>query len=123
MNIFVWNLTEMWNSIKNTAHCTNRAGSSVFIGVLSSAVLSQHCTNTALTLHMHCLQGKALQLQHYNKSVPILKKQSHSCPIILRSTFVHPSFILRSSFVHPSIGTRRMIIGSTEDKECSSICT
>ena len=75
MNIFVWNLTEMWNSIKNTAHCTNRAGSSVFIGVLSSAVLSQHCTNTALTLHMHCLQGKALQLQHYNKSVPIRKKR------------------------------------------------
>ena len=106
MNIFVWNLTEMWNSIKNTAHCTNRAGSSVFIGVLSSAVLSQHCTNTALTLHMHCLQGKALQLQHYNKSVPILKKQSHSCPIILRS-----------SFVHPSIGGGKIINGSTEDNE------
>ena len=37
---------------------------------------------------------KPLQLQHYNKSVPILKS-SH---ILAQSTFDHPSFILRSSF-------------------------
>ena len=89
LNIFVWNLTEMWNSIKNTAHCTNRAGNPVFIGLLRSAVLSRHCTNTALTLHRHCLQGNALQLQQYNKSVPILKKLTYSCPIILRSSFAY----------------------------------
>ena len=55
-------------------YCTNRAESPVFIGILRSVVLLQHCTNTTLTLHMHCLQSKALQLQHYNKSMPILKK-------------------------------------------------
>ena len=70
---FNTNLTEKGNLIVNTAHCTNRAESSVFIGILGSAVLLRHCTNTTLTLHMHCLKGKTLQLQHYNKSMPILK--------------------------------------------------
>ena len=36
----------------------------------------------------------ALQLQHYNKSMPILKKLSLFC----QSSFDHPSIILRSSF-------------------------
>ena len=47
---FNTNLTEKGNLIKNTAHCTNRAGSPVFIGLLRSAVLSQHSTNTAQAL-------------------------------------------------------------------------
>ena len=80
---------EWTNATDNTAHCTNRAESPVFIGLLRSAVLSRHCTNTALTLHRHCLQGNALQLQQYNKSVPILKKLTYSCPIILRSSFAY----------------------------------
>ena len=53
----------------------------------------------------------ALQLQHYNKSMPILKKLSLFC----QSSFDHPSIILRSSFVHPSIGDWRMIIGALEN--------
>ena len=68
------NLTEKGNLIVNTTHCTNRAESIVFIEILISVVLSQHCTNTTLTLHRHCFQAEVLQLQHYNKSMPILKK-------------------------------------------------
>ena len=71
---FNTNLTEKGILIVNTAHCTNRAENPVFIEILISVVLLQHCTNTTHTLHMHCLQGIALQLQHYNKSMPILKK-------------------------------------------------
>ena len=71
---FNTNLTEKGNLIVNTAHCTNRAENPVFIEILISVVLLQHCINTTQTLHMHCLQGIALQLQHYNKSMPILKK-------------------------------------------------
>ena len=70
---FNTNLTEKGILIVNTAHCTNRAENPVFIEILISVVLLQHCINTTLTLHMHCLQGIALQLQHYNKSMPILK--------------------------------------------------
>ena len=71
---FNTNLTENGILIVNTAHCTNRAENPVFIEILISVVLLQHCINTTQTLHMHCLQGIALQLQHYNKSMPILKK-------------------------------------------------
>ena len=71
---FNTNITEKGNLIENTAHCTNHAECPVFIGIFFSAVLRLHCTNTTLTLHMHCLQSKALQLQHYNKSMQILKK-------------------------------------------------
>ena len=71
---FNTNLTEKGILIVNTAHCTNRAENHVFIEILISVVLLQHCTNTTLTLYMHCLQGITLQLQHYNKSMPILKK-------------------------------------------------
>ena len=49
----------------------------------------------------------ALQLQHYNNSMSILKS-SHFFAY-------HPSIILRSSFVHPSIGDMRMIIGLAQD--------
>ena len=49
----------------------------------------------------------ALQLQHYNNSMSILKS-SHFFAY-------HPSIILRSSFVHPSIGDWRMIIGALEN--------
>ena len=49
---FNTNLTEKGNLIVNTAHCTNRAGNPVFIGLLRSAVLSQHCNNTTHTLSL-----------------------------------------------------------------------
>ena len=71
---FNTNLTEKGILIVNTEQCTNRAENHVFIEILISVVLLQHYINTTLTLHMHCLQGIALQLQHYNKSMPILKK-------------------------------------------------
>ena len=71
---FNTNLTEKGNLIVNTTHCTNSTKSPMFIEIFFSAVLRLHCTNTTLTLHMHYLQSKALQLQHYNKSMPILKK-------------------------------------------------
>ena len=71
---FNTNLTGKGILIVNTAHCTNRAETPVFIEILISVVLLQHCINTTLTLYMHSLQSKALQLQHYNKSMPILKK-------------------------------------------------
>ena len=40
----------------------------------------------------------SLQLQHYNKSYAYTEKVVTFLSIILRSSFVHPSFILRSSF-------------------------
>ena len=112
---FNTNLTEKGNLIVNTAHCTNRAENPVFIEILISAVLLQHCTNTTLTLYMHCLHGIALQLQHYNKSMLILKIIYAFTENVVTFCPNHPSINLRSSFVHPSIGSWRMIIGSTED--------
>ena len=44
---------------------------------------------------MHCLQGKALQLQHYNKSVPILKIIYAFTEKVVTFLPNHPSFILR----------------------------
>ena len=120
---FNTNLTEKGILIVNTAHCTNRAENPVFIEILISVVLLQHCINTTLTLHMHCLQGIALQLQHYNKSMLILKIIYAFTENVVTFCPNHPSINLRSSFVHPSIGSWRMIIGSTEDKDCRGICT
>ena len=54
---FNTNITEKVNLIENTAHCTNHAECPVFIEIFISVVLSQHCTNTALTLHRHCHQS------------------------------------------------------------------
>ena len=68
---FNTNLTEKRNLIKNTTHCTNRAESTVSIGVLRCAVLSRHCT------------GIVFKAKHYNKSMPILKRhllQERSAP-------------------------------------------
>ena len=40
--------------------------------------------------------------------MPILKRQSHYCPIILRSSFDHPSFILRLKGGGWLMGLRRI---------------
>ena len=44
---------------------------------------------------MHCLQGKALQLQHYNKSKPLLKIICAYTEKLVTFCPNHPSFILR----------------------------
>ena len=50
------------NLIVNTAHCTNRAGSPVFIGVLRSVVLSQHCTDTTLNTAQALSSGQSITI-------------------------------------------------------------